>query len=70
MGGHGYATVRLTSHEMRTEFVASPVRSRAATDPMAVRSVTASHTPRSCGDRASGQVLVQQVIEGDAGLSI
>ena len=69
-GGHGYATVRLTGAEMRTEFVCIPrptTRSdRADGGPLRYRVVHSAklwkpgETPR----------LKQQVIEGDPGLSI
>ena len=71
IGGHGYATVRLTGDEMRTEFVCIP------------RPITRSETPRrrtaslprrahreTVARRASGRKLAQQVLEGDPGLSI
>lgn len=70
MGGHGYATVRLTSEEMRTEFVCIPrpiTRSdRSDGGPLRYRVV---HTARlwKPGERP---VLRQQVVEGDPGLSI
>jgi alkaline phosphatase D len=53
-GGHGYATVRLTSDEMRTEFVCIPARSRAAIVPMAVLFATGSPIRHRSGNRASG----------------
>jgi alkaline phosphatase D len=56
MGGHGYATVRLTSDEMRTEFVCIP------------RPITRSDRPD--GGPGERPLLRQQVIEGDPGLSI
>ena len=55
IGGHGYATVRLTGDEMRTEFVCIPrpvTRSAART---AGRFAIAWSTPRSCGAPASGR---------------
>jgi alkaline phosphatase D len=70
MGGHGYAKVRLSGDEMRTEFVCIP------------RPITRSETPDGgplryrvvhsarlwqAGERPR---LAQQVIEGDPGLSI
>ncbi|HJY33479.1 MAG TPA: hypothetical protein VJ260_01440, partial [Vicinamibacterales bacterium] len=70
LGGHGYATVRLTSDEMRTEFVCIPrpiTRSdRPDGGPLRYRVV---HTASlwKAGERP---VLRQQVIEGDPGLSI
>ena len=69
-GGHGYATVRLTGHEMRTEFVCIPrpvTRSeRPDGGPLRYRVV---HTARlwQPGERPK---LAQQVLEGDTGLSI
>ena len=70
IGGHGYATVRLTGDEMRTEFVCIPrpiTRSeRPDGGPLRYRVV---HTAKlwSAGERPK---LVQRVLEGDAGLSI
>ncbi len=70
MGGHGYATVRLTSDEMRTEFVCIP------------RPITRSDRPdggslryrvvhtASLWKPGERPLLRQQVIEGDPGLSI
>ncbi|MGE5563050.1 MAG: alkaline phosphatase D family protein [Bacillota bacterium] len=70
MGGHGYATVRLTGEEMRTEFVCipRPIRSAATPDggPLRYRVV---HTARLWGPGERPQ-LRQQVLEGDTGLSI
>jgi alkaline phosphatase D len=69
-GGHGYATVRLTGDEMRTEFVCIPrpiTRSESADGgPLRYRVV---HTAKlwGPGDRPH---LTQQVLEGDPGLSI
>jgi alkaline phosphatase D len=69
-GGHGYATVRLTGSEMRTEFVCIPrpiTRSdRPDGGPLRYRVV---HTASlwKAGERP---VLRQQVLEGDPGLSI
>ena len=56
MGGHGYATVRLTGDEMRTEFVCIPrpiTRSEHARRRAAALSRRAY--ARSCGSRASGR---------------
>ncbi len=70
LGGHGYATVRLTSDEMRTEFVCIPrpiTRSEQPDGgPLRYR---VAHTAKlwQPGERPR---LVQQVIEGDVGLSI
>jgi alkaline phosphatase D len=70
LGGHGYATVRLTGEEMRTEFVCIP------------RPITRSERPDG-GDLRYRVVhtaklwkpgerprLIQQVLEGDPGLAI
>src|SRR4051794_1896532 len=70
IGGHGYATVRLTGNEMRTEFVCipRPITRSASPDggPLRYRVV---HTAQlwSAGERPQ---LQQQVLEGDPGLSI
>ena len=70
MGGHGYATVRLTSDEMRTEFVCIPVpfeRSEAADGgPLRYR---VRHRVRKwkAGERPA---LENSVLEGDASYSI
>jgi alkaline phosphatase D len=70
LGGHGYAIVRLTSEEMRTEFVCIPrpiSRSeRPDGGPLRYRVV---HTARLWrpGDRPH---LKQKVLEGDPGLAI
>ena len=70
MGGHGYATVRLTGDEMRTEFVCipRPITRSASLDggPLRYRVV---HSAKlwAAGERPR---LEQQVIEGDPGLSI
>ena len=70
MGGHGYAKVRLTGDEMRTEFVCIPrpvTRSeRPDGGPLRYRVV---HSARlwSAGERPK---LIQQVLEGDPGLGI
>jgi alkaline phosphatase D len=69
-GGHGYAKVRLTGDEMRTEFVCIPrpiTRSdRPDGGPLRYRIV---HTASlwKAGERPR---LRQQVLEGDPGLSI
>jgi alkaline phosphatase D len=70
MGGHGYATVRLSGDEMRTEFVCIP-RPIARSDrpdggPLRYRVL---HTA-SLWKPGERPVLRQQVIEGDPGLSI
>jgi alkaline phosphatase D len=70
IGGHGYATVRLTGDDMRTEFVCIPRPiDRARTPdggPIRYRIV---HSAKlwATGERPR---LVQQVLEGDPGLSI
>jgi len=70
MGGHGYAKVRLSAEEMRTEFVCIPrpvARSeRPDGGPLRYRVV---HSARlwKAGERPK---LVQQVLEGDPGLAI
>ena len=70
MGGHGYATMRLTGDEMRTEFVCipRPVARSGTPDggPLRYRVV---HTAKlwAPGERPR---LEQQVVEGDPGLSI
>jgi alkaline phosphatase D len=70
LGGHGYATVRLTGNEMRTEFVCIPrpvTRSeRPDGGPLRYRVV---HSARlwAKGERPK---LTQQILEGDVGLSI
>jgi alkaline phosphatase D len=70
LGGHGYATVRLSAEEMRTDFVCVP------------RPITRSDRPdggdlryrvvHTAGLWGPGERprLVQQVLEGDPGLSI
>lgn len=70
LGGHGYATVRLTGDEMRTEFVCIPrpvTRSeRADGGPLRYR---VAHTARlwAAGERPR---MRTSVLEGDAGLGI
>ncbi|MGZ8407275.1 MAG: alkaline phosphatase D family protein [Caulobacteraceae bacterium] len=70
MGGHGYATVRLSAQEMRTEFVCIPrpiTRSeRPDGGPLRYRVVHTASLWRA-GERPK---LDQQVLEGDPGLSI
>jgi len=69
-GGHGYATVRLTGEEMRTEFVCIPrpvTRSESPDGgPLRYRVVHTAKLWRA-GERPK---LAQQVLEGDTGLSI
>ncbi|HEV8113160.1 MAG TPA: alkaline phosphatase D family protein [Planctomycetota bacterium] len=70
LGGHGYAKVRLTADEMRTEFVCipRPITRSAAPDggPLRYRVV---HTAKlwEAGERPR---LARHVLEGDPGLSI
>jgi len=70
MGGHGYATVRLSGNEMRTEFICIPrpvTRSdRPDGGPLRYRVVHSAKLWRP-GERPR---LSQQVLEGDPGLGI
>src|SRR5919112_1532961 len=70
MGGHGYAKVRLTGDEMRTEFVCipRPISRSASPDggPMRYR---VAHVAKLWGPGERPR-LEQQVLEGDVGLSI
>ena len=70
MGAHGYATVRLSGDEMRTEFVCIPrpiTRSdRPDGGPLRYR---VAHTAKLWRPGEAPQ-LTQQVLEGDPGLSI
>jgi alkaline phosphatase D len=70
LGGHGYATVRLSAEEMRTEFVCipRPVARSARPDGGDLR-YRVVHTAKlwGAGERPR---LVQEVLEGDPGLSI
>jgi alkaline phosphatase D len=70
LGGHGYATVRLSAADMRTEFVCIPrpiTRSdREDGGPLRYRVAHVARLWRP-GERPR---LEQQVIEGDPGLSI
>jgi len=70
MGGHGYAKVRLTADEMRTEFVCIPrpvTRSeRADGGPLRYRVAHVARLWRP-GERPR---LATQILEGDPGLSI
>ena len=69
-GGHGYATVRLTGNEMRTEFVCIPrpvTRSdRPDGGPLRYR---LAHSAKlwAAGERPK---LTSQIIEGDPGLGM
>jgi alkaline phosphatase D len=69
-GGHGYAKVRLTGDEMRTEFVCipRPITRSGTRDggPLRYRVV---HTAKLWGP-GEWPKLEQQVVEGDPGLSI
>ncbi|HEY4319935.1 MAG TPA: alkaline phosphatase D family protein [Gemmatimonadales bacterium] len=69
LGGHGYATVKLTADDMRTEFVCIPrpiTRSeRSDGGPLRYRVVHSASLWRA-GEKPR---LVQQVLEGDIGLS-
>jgi len=69
-GGHGYAKVRLSGEEMRTEFVCipRPVTRRGTPDggPLRYRVVHTATLWRP-GEQPK---LKQQVLEGDPGLSI
>jgi alkaline phosphatase D len=69
-GGHGYATVRLSADEMRTEFVCipRPITRSASPDGGPLR-YRVTHTAQlwQAGERPK---LVQRVVEGDPGLSI
>jgi alkaline phosphatase D len=70
MGAHGYATVRLTGDEMRTEFVCIPrpiVRSDRPDGGLLRYRVAHSAKLWRPGERPQ---LTQQVLEGDPGLSI
>ena len=70
LGAHGYAKVRLTADEMRTEFVCipRPITRSAAPDggPLRYRVI---HTAKlwEPGERPR---LARDVVEGDPGLSI
>jgi alkaline phosphatase D len=70
IGGHGYATVRLTGEEMRTEFVCIPrpvTRSeREDGGPLRYR---VAHTAKLWNPGEAPKLAVQ-VLEGDPGLSI
>ena len=69
-GGHGYATVRVSPEELEAEFVCipRPLERNDAVDggPIVYRAV---HRVRlwSAGERPE---LLQEIIEGDAGLAI
>jgi alkaline phosphatase D len=70
IGGHGYATVRLTEDEMRTEFVCIPRPiARSGTPDGGPLRYRVAHTAKLWrpGERPQ---LVQQVLEGDVGLSV
>jgi alkaline phosphatase D len=70
IGGHGYATVRLSGNEMRTEFICIPRPvTRATTPDGGPLRYRIAHTAKlwKPGERPR---LEQQVLEGDPGLSI
>ena len=70
IGGHGYATVRLSGDEMRTEFVCIPRPiERSGTPDGGPLRYRVAHTAKlwKPGERPQ---LAQQVLEGDPGLSI
>src|SRR4029079_14839413 len=70
IGGHGYAPVRVTGDEMRTEFVCIPPPiTRAATPDGGRLRYRIVHTAKlwRSGERPQ---LTEQVLEGDPGLSI
>jgi len=66
MGGHGYATVRVSGDDMRTEFVCIARSERPDGGPLRYR---VAHTARLWrpGERLQ---LTQQLLEGDPGLAI
>jgi alkaline phosphatase D len=70
LGGHGYATVRLSADEMRTEFVCipRPIARSGRPDGGELR-YRVVHTAKlwTPGEQPR---LKQQILEGDAGLSI
>jgi alkaline phosphatase D len=70
LGGHGYATVRLSAGEMRTEFVCipRPITRSERPDGGELR-YRVAHTAKlwAAGEQPR---LTQQVLEGDPGLSI
>ena len=70
LGGHGYATVRLSADEMRTEFtcIPRPIARSERADGGALR-YRVVHTARLWGPGERPR-LVQQVLEGDPGLAI
>ena len=69
-GGHGYAIVRLTGDEMRTEFVCipRPIARSERPDGGELR-YRVEHTARLWGP-GERPVLTQRVLEGDPGLAI
>ena len=69
-GGHGYAKVRLTGDEMRTEFVCipRPITRSASPDGGPLR-YRVAHTAK-LWKPGEPPKLTQQVLEGDVGLSI
>ena len=70
LGGHGYATVRLSADEMRTEFVCIPRPVTRSPEPNGgPLRYRVAHTAKLWRP-GEGPRLVQQVLEGDPGLSI
>ena len=70
IGGHGYATIRLTGDEMRTEFVCipRPITRSESPDGGPLRYRVAFSVPLwNAGERPK---LHPTVLEGDPGLSI
>ena len=70
LGGHGYAKVRLTGNEMRTEFVCipRPISRSASPDGGPIR-YRVAHVAKLWGPGERPR-LEQQVLEGNVGLSI
>jgi alkaline phosphatase D len=70
LGGHGYATVRLTDDEMRTEFVCipRPIKRSGTADGGPLR-YRVAHSAKLWRPGEAPR-LKQQVLEGDPGLSI
>src|SRR5215213_2773724 len=70
LGGHGYAKVRLTGREIRTEFVCipRPISRSASPDGGPIR-YRVAHVAKLWGPGERPR-LEQQVLEGDVGLSI
>jgi alkaline phosphatase D len=70
LGGHGYATVRLSADEMRTEFVCipRPITRSEKPDGGPIKYRVSHHA--KLWRKGEKPVLVQRVLEGNAGLSI